>query len=582
MPVTKVTTETFTVPGHFCEIISDSQSCLPKLPPQANQSKRFLRWIRKKLMVSRSNPRARSFLKSQAATKAEKRRQLRAPWYIIHPFSHFAIYREIIMSFLWMIMFTLEPLMISFRHAFYEDEYGAAYILMFLDFCVTLNIAVCFVMGYHISKTKEIILSPRKIAIHYLHTYFIVDVLTALPSSSVMSDVFKVRNSTLLTITAICQLFCFCRAGTMLVYFRQTTLCLGISDMIHEFICLILMTIFTLHWLACTTYLVPSVSYFLSHNIKEDSWTYQAGIPPHSTDLQLWKTYGDSYFVGLSYFIGAGYGGYVAKVIEEEAVFSFMYILGHCYLGYVIAVVFEVIGSTRASESKYEEIIHQLNEYMSNKQLPHDLRKRLLLYYKSRFHMRYFRETVILSSLSEQQRTELFLYSCKELIESAKIFHSIPKTFIGNVMSSLKSEVYLTNDVILRAGTRAEAMFFIDKGTVAEVLVTGKEVRHLEDGQHFGEIELLLEETKGKRVVNYVAVQVTECYRLDKKDLINCVVHYEEFGDKIKKQARERYELLLQMEDDEDFIINRKDVLYDLRSGKIIEQPRNRMPIERR
>lgn len=522
------------------------------------------------------------FFRSEASTKAEKRRQLRAPWFIIHPFSKFSVYREIIMCLIWIVMYVLEPLMMSFFIETEKDVVQLSYLLAFIDFCLLLNILVCLVLGYHVSTTKEVILAPKKIIKHYLKTYFIVDVIAAIPSSSVMSGVFDVHDATILTVTAIFQMIGFCRLGTMLVYFRQITLHCKVSDTVHEFLCLILMTAFILHWLACFVYLIPSVAYYITGTVKESSWTHNANIPPNSTDSHLLLLYGESYCTALTYFLAAGTGEFVTTAIEEEALFSFIYVLGMGYIGYMIAMIFEIFGCARASESKYEDIIHQLDEYMRNKQLPHELRKRLMLYYKNRFHMRYFRETAILSALSEQQRTELFLYSCKELIERAKVFHGIPKTFIGSLMGSLKVEVYLTNDVILRAGSRAESMFFIDKGTVAEMLATGKEVRHLEDGEHFGEMALVLDEPRGKRIVNYVAVEVTECYRIEKKELIACMSQYEEFAQRLKKHARDKYELLLQLEDDEDFTINRKDVLYDLRSGKILEQPRTRLVREKR
>lgn len=579
---TKITTETFTVPGHFCEIVTDSQSCLPKVAPQAGCTSRLVRWIRKKLMVSRANPRTLMFFKSEAATKAEKRRQLRAPWYVIHPFSHFSVYREMVMCCVWMAMFIIEPLMISFFTETATDVLELHAILGIVEFCLLVNIFLCFILGYHVSKTKEVVLAPKKIVKHYLCTYFIVDAIKTIPVGALLSFLFTVDKAVVLMLTAASQTVGFLRLGTMLNYFRQITLHMRISDTGHELLGLVMMTMFIMHWLACAAYLIPTISYYVSGSLNPSSWTQHAQLPVNSSASNLTYLYEQSYLTALCHFLAAGHGQYRTSAVEEEALFSIMYIIGMAYIAYMIALVFEMVSCTRASESKYEDIVHQLNEYMRNKQLPHDLRKRLLLYYKHRFNMRYFRETAILSTLSEQQRSELFLYSCRELIENAKLFHGVPKTFIGSLMTHLKNEVYLTNDVIVRAGSRAESMFFIDKGTVAEVLTTGKEVRHLEDGEHFGEMPLVLEEARGKRIVNYVAVEVTECYRLEKKELLNCMAQHEQFAETLTKHARERYELLLQMEDDEDFVMNRKDVLYDLRSGKILEQPRRRMAFEKK
>lgn len=117
----------------------------------------------------------------------------------------------------------------------------------------------------------------------------------------------------------------------------------------------------------------------------------------------------------------------------------------------------------------------------------------MVLCHKHRFQIRYFRETSILSKLSQHQRSELFLFSCKELVDNDSLFQGITKAIVGVIMGSLKHEVYLTDDIIIKAGSSGECMFFIDKGTVAEVFSSGKELRHLEDnGEQFGEIKLVL------------------------------------------------------------------------------------------
>lgn len=486
------------------------------------------------------------------------------------------------MCFVWIFMYVTGPLVLAFPTEIRHATPLAKYFLSLIDISLILNFVTSFMLGYHVSSTKEIVLVPKKIVLHYLRTYCFVDFVVAIPTSgSVMVDIFNLKGDAILFLTAILQAIGFLRLGSMLVYFRQITLLFRVGDTTHEFICLVLMSFFFFHWLACFAYLVPSVTYIISGSVTNSSWTVIAQIPPNSTDYSLIRMYGESLLLALCYFLAAGYGEFVTEAIEEIALFCIIYIIGTIYMGYMVVMVIEMVRSSRASENKYEEVIYQLNMYMRNKQLPHDLRRRLNMYYRNRFQMRYFRETAILATLSEHQRNELFLYSCKELIDRAKLFQGIPKTVVGVVMGALKQEVYLPNDVILKAGSTGENMFFIDKGTVAEMLATGKEVRHLEDGEHFGEMPLILPETRGKRIVNYVAIEITECFRLEKKQLMNCMVLFDEFAERLTKEARDRYELLLQMEDDEDFIMNRRDVLYDLRSGKILEKPRPRASVEK-
>lgn len=563
---------------HHCQIATDSQSCLPKLPPQASFLKRCARSIRKKFMVSRKNPRARVFCRSDAAIKAERYRHLQASCFIIHPFSQFSIIREMVMCIVWLTMFTLEPILAAFPK---ETTVVLPYLSEFVDVVLFLNVIMCFVLGYHISKTKEVVLEPKRIVRHYLGTYCFVDLATALPSNTVMLVVFNVENHVALTVSGIGQALGFLRLSTTINYLKPLTLLFGIGDTAHEVICLVIVSFFCIHWLACLTYLVPTISYSLNGSVNNDSWTIPANLTPDKVNFTLVHVYTECFLMVLCHLLAAGHGIHTTNAVEEIALFCMVYVGGMIYSAYMVATIFEMVRSTRASENKYEEIMYQLNMYMVNKELPHELRTRLLVYYKHRFQMRYFRETSILSTLSEHQRSELFVFSCKELIDSAKLFQGIPKTIVGVIMGSLKHEVYLTDDVIIKAGSVGDSMFFIDRGTVAEVLSNGKEVRHLEDGEHFGEIQLILEEASGQQIVSYIATEITECFRLEKKELKHCMSLFDEFAERLIKQAKDRYDLLMQMEDDEDFVINRKDVLHDLRSGKILDRPRYRVAIEK-
>lgn len=69
---------------------------------------------------------------------------------------------------------------------------------------------------------------------------------------------------------------------------------------------------------------------------------------------------------------------YTAEV-SKEIVFLLTFITGVLYFGYITAVIFEITGSTHASESKYAEIINQL-KHMRTTNLPLDVRKKMIMH----------------------------------------------------------------------------------------------------------------------------------------------------------------------------------------------------------
>lgn len=81
--------------------------------------------------------------------------------------------------------------------------------------------------------------------------------------------------------------------------------------------------------------------------------------------------------------------------------------------------------------------------------------------------------------LLESLREEIAFQSCRRLIENVAIFKNLPKNVLQSIVKNLKFEIYLPNEVIVKAGSHGDCMFFLSSGTVAVLTPTGKEVGSL-------------------------------------------------------------------------------------------------------
>lgn len=85
-----------------------------------------------------------------------------------------------------------------------------------------------------------------------------------------------------------------------------------------------------------------------------------------------------------------------------------------------------------------------------------------------------------------------------------------------------------------------------------------------------------------------IAIEMTECYKMDKKDFWHCLTTYEEFADRVGKKAKETYDIMKakESEDDDDQDLDvpgeRKDVLSELKRGKILFHGRKRQVITKK
>lgn len=79
-------------------------------------------------------------------------------------------------------------------------------------------------------------------------------------------------------------------------------------------------------------------------------------------------------------------------------------------------------------------------------------------------------------SIVERLRREINVFCYRRLVDSVSIFKDMPQHIIVDIVNSLKPEIFLPNDIIVKAGTIGECMYFLASGTVCVVTPTGREV----------------------------------------------------------------------------------------------------------
>lgn len=200
----------------------------------------------------------------------------------------------------------------------------------------------------------------------------------------------------------------------------------------------------------------------------------------------------------------------------------------------------EVLRAFSSPSLKYFLLLRQLTEFLRHKQLPLFIQKRILRYYEYHFQEKYFNEHAISAAISGQLRQDILLQSCSRLVENVSFFQNIPTILLVRIVTCLTPEVYLTNDMICKANTVGNCMYFIASGTVAVYTPSGKEVCHLEDGAHFGEVALVCAE--GLRIASVLAVETCEVYRFSRRDFVKAIHPYPDLLEKIQKVADDRTE----------------------------------------
>lgn len=384
-------------------------------------------------------------------------------------------------------------------------------------------------------EEHAVILDETKIAHRYIKSgTFFPDLIGSFPTD-------------LLFVTAWDELEVSRKVASLICAFRVFSLSSSISRVanaydiplaLYEFCIVIYWLLISLHLQSCSFWLVPIASNSMGVPMtpRNDSWVME---------YNLWDaTKEEQYFCcvlrAITTFTKSGMLQPHVTNLPDLYLIIALQILGILTPWILVARVMQFFKGTNSSRVKYQSTMAQLRQYMRHKHLPYHTQTRITEYYEFHFQRRYFRESEIMQTLSSQMRHEINMHSCRKLVENVTFFNNLPLSLLGRIVGLLKSEIFLTNDVIVRANQPGDCMYFIATGTVAIYTNSGKEVCHLEDGAHFGEVALVM--PNELRVASVVAVEVCELYRLDRADFARTIHPYPMLWERIKKIAIERHE----------------------------------------
>ncbi|XP_063984977.1 potassium/sodium hyperpolarization-activated cyclic nucleotide-gated channel 1-like [Diachasmimorpha longicaudata] len=524
---------------HHCHLTKTSGSTLPRLPPNARLIPRLKRSFQKLIIVSEHHPYS-IYLRSRGVISAEKRRHWRSKnWWVVHPFSRLRLLWDYLMTLTLVYYFIAVPYVkCFFRICGRETSESSEYVNPVFGVCL-MDIFMSFFTGFRDEEAMEIELEPGVIARHYTGGFFLLDLITSIPYSWFTSTHLEPPGpevNFLQFIAEILPLLKILRISTLRHYIKQLIAICGYSSVVDITVWLSLLSVLILHWSACLTWGFPFVTLYATRERIErsDAHVVKNGIYQENS----WYIYLFSLHMGLSNLVGSNFMELLDTSTSDKIVRCVLLLLGTGYLIYLIVVFLQLIESSAEPELKYQLIMSRVKEYIEDKNLSKDLGDRLIKYYEYRYEGSYFKENAIASTLSNHLRLEINVRSNRGLLETATVLHNLPRTLLANLLNSMTPVIYLENDVIYRYGDEGECMYFISSGTVAVINSLGKELDHLVDGSHFGELSLLHQNYP--REVSVIAIETCELLQLNRRTFSRLIVPNTELHRRLTQISEKR------------------------------------------
>jgi len=124
-----------------------------------------------------------------------------------------------------------------------------------------------------------------------------------------------------------------------------------------------------------------------------------------------------------------------------------------------------------------------------------------------------------------------------ELLKQTGLFSSCTDKELQSVMVTAKERTFDAGEVIIREGDPGLGFYLLLEGT-AEVRKGGKAVAELSEGDYFGEMALLLEDTP--RTADVVATSKAKCLVITQWDLRALISTHPDIGMKIMNELATR------------------------------------------
>ncbi|KAM3940656.1 potassium/sodium hyperpolarization-activated cyclic nucleotide-gated channel 1 isoform 2-T2 [Leptodactylus fuscus] len=461
---------------------------------------------------------------SQKAVEKEQERVKTAGVWIIHPYSDFRFYWDLIM----LIMMVGNLVIIPVGITFFTEQTTTPWIIFNVasDTVFLFDLFMNFRTGIVIEDSSEIILDPKVIKMSYLKSWFVVDFISSIPVDYIFlivekgmdSEVYKTaRALRIVRFTKILSLLRLLRLSRLIRYIHQWEeifhMTYDLASAVVRIFNLIGMMLLLCHWDGCLQFLVPLLQEFPSdcwvslNNMVNDSWG---------------KQYSYALFKAMSHMLCIGYGARAPVSMSDLWITMLSMIVGATCYAMFVGHATALIQSLDSSRRQYQEKYKQVEQYMSFHKLPSDMRQKIHDYYEHRYQGKIFDEDNILSELNDPLREEIVNFNCRKLVATMPLFANADPNFVTAMLSKLRFEVFQPGDYIIREGAVGKKMYFIQHGVAGVITRSSREMK-LTDGSYFGEICLL---TKGRRTASVRAETYCRLYSLSVENFNEVLEEY--------------------------------------------------------
>uniref|UniRef100_A0A8C6KT27 Cyclic nucleotide gated channel subunit beta 1a n=1 Tax=Nothobranchius furzeri TaxID=105023 RepID=A0A8C6KT27_NOTFU len=217
------------------------------------------------------------------------------------------------------------------------------------------------------------------------------------------------------------------------------------------------------------------------------------------------------------------------------------YFVGVFAFSIMIGQMRDVVGAATAGENYYRACMDSTVKYMNSYHIPNEVQNRIKTWYDYTWKSQgMLDEQELLVQLPAKMRLDIAVDVNYAIVSKVALFQGCDRQMVFDLLTRLKSVVYLPGDFVCKKGEIGREMYIIKQGEVQ--VVGGPDLQTvfvtIRAGSVFGEISLLAGGGGNRRTANVKAHGFANLFILDKTDLAEILVHYPESQKLLRKKAK--------------------------------------------
>ncbi|XP_010549862.1 PREDICTED: potassium channel SKOR isoform X2 [Tarenaya hassleriana] len=399
-----------------------------------------------------------------------------------------------------------------------------------------VDIFLRFFVAYRDSRTYRMVYRRSSIAIRYLKSSFVIDLLACMPWDTIYKATGRKEEVRYLLWIRLY------RVNKIVDFFQKVEKDIRINYLFTRIVKLLFVELYCTHTAACIFYYLATT---LPASQEGSTWigSLKMGDYSYATfrDIDIWTRYTTSMYFAIATMVTVGYGD-IHAVNVREMIFVMVYISFDMILGaYLIGNMTALIVKGSKTEN-FRDKMADIMKYMNRNKLGRGIRNQISGHFRLQYESSYT-EAAAVQDIPISIRAKIAQTLYMPYIEKIPLFNGCSSEFINQIVIRLHEEFFLPGEVILEQGSVVDQLYFVCHGVLEEIGTTkdGSEetVSLLQPDSSFGEVSILC------NIPQPYTVRVCELcrlLRLDKQSFTNILEIYFHDGRKILNNLLEEKE----------------------------------------